>query len=230
MSIIIIQVIKSGDLYKNCKGMNIESIFDKGYTYIEYRNVVDKLLQEGRTTGNEQTREKVEFTRLNIQRMNRLDKTIHLSEQIKQTLEEIDKPMLWLLIVEAWCGDGAQITPVVNKIAEGSNGKIQLKIVSRDSCPEIMETYFEGSKSIPRLLSIDEQTMEVICKWGPRPQPAHEIMLKWKASEGKISKHDFEKELHLWYARDKGESITNELMGLIEKCGKRSTSNYRISA
>ena len=209
--------------------MNIESIFNKAYYYIEYRTVVDKLLYEGKTTGNEQTPEKVEYTKLNIQRMNRLDKTIQLPETVKHKLEEIENPMLWLLIGDAWCGDCAQILPVINKMAEASNGNIKLKIISRDNCPELLQNLFEGNRAIPKLITLDEHSFEFICTWGSRPMPANEIMLNWKANKDKISKEEFEKELHLWYARDRGVTIINELMNLIENCEKKS-KHYSISA
>jgi len=198
--------------------MNIESIFKSGLTYPEYRNLVDKLIQEGKTTGNTQTTEKVEFTKLNIQRMNRLDKTVHLPEQAMHIIKNIAEPMLWLLIGDAWCGDCAQIIPIVNKLAAANKDKITLKIISRDSDSELVQTELHGSISIPKLLAIDPHTMEVICSWGPRPMPAQQIMQRWKESDGKISKEDFEKELHLWYAKDKGATTINELVMQMEKC------------
>lgn len=202
--------------------MNIQWTFNNGLPYHEYRIHVDKLIREDKTTGDTQTPELLEHTKMNIQRMNRLDKTIHLPEHIIQQIHTIDKPLLWLLVGDAWCGDCAQIIPFMNKIAEACKGKINMRIISRDYSPELLETYMNGSKSVPELLIINPQTMEVVCKWGPRPKPAMDIMLKWKASNGKISKEDFGKELHLWYARDKGETTVNELMGLLQNCEKKT--------
>jgi hypothetical protein len=203
--------------------MNIESIFKDGLSYSEYRNLVDKLVLEGKTTGPVQTTEKVEFTKLNVQRMNRLDKTIQLPEHIRERIREINKPMLWLLIAEGWCGDSAQVIPVINKIAESAGDNIKLRIVLRDSYPGLVEAYSNGSRSISLLLFIDPYTMEVFCTWGPRPLAAKEIARRWKESNGKILHDDFEKELHLWYARDRGAAIMNEVVGQLTNCEKKMT-------
>ncbi len=201
--------------------MNIRAIFNSGLSYPEYRKMVDALIAEGKTTGNTQSVEKVEFTKLNIQRMNRLDKTIHLPEYAVQEMENLAEPMLWLLIGDAWCGDTAQTLPIIYKLAEASEGEIDLRIISRDSYPGFIQAYSGGSKSIPKLFAIDPQTLEVICSWGSRPKPAREIMHKWKASQGAITHDDFEKELHLWYARDKGLTTINELVNQLVNCEKK---------
>lgn len=195
--------------------MNITEVLNHGFSYAEYRNLIERLLLEGKTTGNTQNEKRVEFTRLNVQRMNRLDKTIKIADEITEKLKAITKPVTWLVVGDAWCGDCAQILPVINKVAEASGNKIELKITSKDSYPELTEYYH--AQSIPKLLYIDNETNEVMETWGPRPKPAQEIMLKWKASNGKIAWDDFEKELHLWYARDKGVTIINELLSLIKE-------------
>lgn len=197
--------------------MNFKEIFKQALSYKDYRELIDKLLTENKTTGNDQSQKKIDFTKLNVQRMNRLDKTINISAAIQQKLKNVDKPLNWLLVGDAWCGDCAQIIPVINKIAEASGGNIHLKIISRDSNAELTETY--QAKSIPKLLFVDIENNKVTAAWGPRPKPAQEIMLRWKESNGKITWDDFEKELHLWYTKDKGLTITNEIIALMIKEG-----------
>lgn len=195
--------------------MSLTEILKNGLTYPDYRALIDKLLLEGKTTGANQTEKLVEFTRLNVQRMNRLDKTIKVSLDISSEIRAMNAPVFLLVVGDAWCGDCAQIIPVINKIAEAGAGKIELKIVSRDSYPEFTEEY--QAKSIPKVFIVNKETKEMFDTWGSRPQPAREIMLKWKNSGGAISKEDFEKELHLWYAKDKGVTIMNELRTLLTK-------------
>lgn len=203
--------------------MELNTIFKTALTYREYRELVDNLVLNGKTTGNNQTDKLVEFTKLNIQRMNRLDKTVQLSEQVISSLSKNIKSFQWLLIGDAWCGDCAQIIPVINKIAEAGKYTIEFRIISRDTYPELIETYLtNGAKAIPKLLVIDSDSNEVICSWGPRPKPAQEIMLNWKKNKDKITWEDFEKDLHLWYARDKGVTIINEFASLIEKCERKT--------
>ena len=60
-----------------------------------------------------------------------------------------------LVLAEGWCGDAAQILPVINKIAEYSS-LIDLKVVCRDENPELMDQFLtNGSKSIPKVIIID---------------------------------------------------------------------------
>lgn len=203
--------------------MELNKIFKSALSYSEYRELVDHLVAVGKTTGSNQSEKLLEFTKLNIHRMNRLDKTIKAPELVADFFQSNNKQFQWLLIGDAWCGDCAQIIPIINKVAEASNGKINFKIISRDTFPELIELYHtNGSKAIPKLLVIDNETNDATCSWGPRPNPAQEIMLNWKKNQDKIAWEDFEKELHLWYARDKGVSIINELLSLIKTCEKKT--------
>ncbi len=202
--------------------MELAAIFNSALTYNEYRELVNQLIAIGKTTGNDQSEKLVEFTKLNIQRMNRLDKTIQLSDQEVNSLSKNTKSLQWLLIGDAWCGDCAQIIPVVNKIAEAVKDNIELRIVSRDTYPELIEAYLtNGAKPIPKLLVIAKETNEVVCSWGPRPKPAQEIMLNWKENKDTITWEDFERDLHLLYTKDKGLTIINEFITLIEECEKK---------
>lgn len=203
--------------------MDLKNIIKNVLSYTEYRKSVDGLILEGKTTGSTQSDKLLEFTKLNVQRMNRLDKTIQLSEQVIAKLHNNSNTYVWLLIGDAWCGDCAQIIPVINKIAEASNDKISFKIISRDTFPELISSYqTNGANAIPKLLIMLPKTSEVICTWGPRPKPAQEIMLNWKENKDTISWEDFEKGLHLWYAKDRGNTIINELVELTEQCKNKT--------
>lgn len=204
--------------------MNLEYIIEQSLSYSEYRKDIDRLITEGKTTGNTQSDKLLEFTKLNVQRMNRLDKTIQLSEQAIARLQDNSNSNVWLLIGDAWCGDCAQIIPGINKVTEASNNKIAFKIISRDTIPELISNYqTNGANAIPKLLIIEPESLEVICTWGPRPKPAQDIMLNWKANKDSISWEDFEKNLHLWYAKDRGLTIIDELVNLTEKCKNKIT-------
>jgi hypothetical protein len=128
-----------------------------------------------------------------------------------------------LLIGDAWCGDCAQVIPVVNKIVESSEGIFKLRIISRDTYPDLIEKHHSnGAKAIPKVLIMCNETGDLLCTWGPRPKPAQEIMLNWKNNKDTITWDDFEKELHLWYARDKGQTIINEFIELMEVCERKA--------
>lgn len=199
--------------------------FEFGLSYARYRSLIDQLVLQGKTTGATQNEKLLEFTKLNIQRMNRLDKTIQMTYEIQSELTKLERSYKWLLIGDAWCGDCAQIIPIINKIVEATNGKIELRILSRDTFPDLIENFqTNGSKSIPKLLVLNSETNEVCETWGPRPLAAQKIMWNWKENKDTITWDEFEKNLHLWYARDKGQTIISELMTLLNKCETKITS------
>lgn len=203
--------------------MELSKIFKSALSYAEYRELVDNLIAGGKTTGSNQSDKLLEFTKLNVQRMNRLDKTVQLSSDAINKFKSQSHPMNMLLIGDAWCGDCAQIIPVINKIAENSEDKYNLKIISRDTYPGLIDKFHSnGAKAIPKVLILCNETSELFCTWGPRPTPAQEIMLNWKRNKDTISWEDFEKELHLWYTRDKGQSIINEFNQLMTQCERKT--------
>lgn len=108
--------------------MELNKIVKSALTYKEYRELVNSLVAAGKTTGNNQSEKLVEFTKLNLQRMNRLDKTIQLSEQSIDAIKKSKKSVQWLLIGDAWCGDCAQIIPVINKVVRRAKILLNLKL------------------------------------------------------------------------------------------------------
>lgn len=187
----------------------------KSYSYPEYRSLITNLLQSGKTTGHDQSDDLIHYTQLNEARLHRLDKTIQVTAQVRQFLEQLDKDYLWLVISEGWCGDAAQLVPIFHKMAEVST-KIELKIVLRDDNPELMDLFLtNGTRSIPKLIIIDKNTFEVVDHFGPRPQGAKQLILDYKAAHGVVDE-PAKIALQKWYLADKGVSTQNEIMTLMQ--------------
>lgn len=185
----------------------------QSFTYEEFMALCQKLAAENRTTGNNQSEEYLNFSKLNLSRMNRLNKTLKLKETIIEQVKKSPKQH-WLVITEAWCGDSAQNLPYLAKMAEVSEGNIQLEIILRDENPLWIDDYLtNGGRSIPKLISFDESQNELFT-WGPRPISAQKMMNLWRKNQDK-SFHEFEKELHLWYTNNKGEELTIEISQLL---------------
>ena len=181
------------------------------HSYPEYRKLVSDLLSEGKSTGSEQSEDLTHYSKLNDTRMNRLDKTIKLSEEVRSKMELLQKKYIWLVISEGWCGDAAQILPVINLMATASKGKIDLKIVLRDENEALMNLFLtNGGKAIPKLIIIDQETTEVLVHWGPRPEGARALIEEYKKEHGTLDE-TAKTNLQLWYLHDKGQSIQNEL-------------------
>ena len=184
-------------------------------SYTAYRNLVNDLVEQKSTTGNEKTEALVEYTLLNDRRMKRWDKTIKVSEEAKNKIENFNKKVTWLVISESWCGDAAHIIPVINKVAE-LNDNIDYKIVLRDDNDALMNQFLtNGGKSIPKLIMIDNTTKEVINTFGPRPAVATKMVEDYKAEHGKITP-EFKEDLQRWYNKDKGQSTIEDLIKLLD--------------
>lgn len=184
------------------------------FSYQEYRSFVSNLAKEDKTTGHEQREDLVHYTQLNEARLHRLDKTIHVVDDVKSFLENLEKNYTWLVISESWCGDAAQILPIFNKMAETSD-KIDLRIVLRDDNDDLMNLFLtNGTKSIPKLIIIDTKTNEIVADFGPRPSGAKQLILDYKATHGVVDE-TAKVELQKWYLQDKGISTQKEIVALM---------------
>lgn len=193
--------------------MNTKSLthVSKSFSYDDYKNLVIEYSEKNRTTGNEQLPERIEATKINAQRMKRIDKQVQVNENITSLIKKLNTKWEWIVIAESWCGDGAQNIPVIAKIASLSPDNIELKIILRDENPEIMEAYLtNGSRSIPKLICIHSETKEEIGTWGPRPAKIKEMVAEFKAQYPNVPHDEFVKNLHLWYAKDKGKSLQKD--------------------
>ena len=191
-----------------------ENSLSQSHSYVGYRNQIKDLLKEGKSTGKEQSEALTHYSELNEARMNRLEKTVKISTEIIQKLNQIKGDYIWLVISEGWCGDAAQILPVIYKMAELSE-KIDLKIVFRDENDDLTNLFLtNGTKSIPKLIFLDGVTFELLGHFGPRPKGAIELIANYKKKFGLIDEKA-KAALQMWYLKDKGLSIQNEILELL---------------
>lgn len=192
----------------------IQNSFHKAYSYTSYRNLIKQLISEGKSTAKEQNDALLHYSILNDKRMDRLDKTLKISEETLNSIKKLKQGFTFLVISEGWCGDAAQIVPIINKIAETSS-KIDLKIVFRDENEELMNQFLtNGSKSIPKIIIVDSHH-NIINSWGPRPSVATKMVLAYKAQNGSLD-DKFKKDLQLWYNKDKGNSTQEDIVNLLK--------------
>ena len=184
------------------------------HPYLEYRKLVSDLLLENKSTGNEQSDDLTNYSTLNETRMNRLDKTMKITDENTLKLISLKKEYIWLVISEGWCGDAAQLLPVVNKMVLES-GKIDLRIVLRDENEDLMNLFLTNkSKSIPIVIIVDKQTGELMGHWGPRPKAAITLIQDYKKEFGVVDE-TAKTNLQLWYLHDKGLSTQKEIIDLM---------------
>ena len=198
---------------------NLADLFQNGterkiYSYSDYMLLMELVVMEQRTTGPKQSEELNDYTKLNLHRMQRLNKTVVLSESLKIAVSQIQFPQTWYVMTEAWCGDAAQNIPVLAAVAK-LNPLVDLQLLLRDENPDLMDLYLtNGGKSIPKLIAVDGAFNEIF-NWGPRPAGAQHMMEEYKKNPVKSYK-EFGEDIHKWYAADKTLSVQKELLDILE--------------
>ena len=197
------------------KLLNLETL-EKSYSYKEYRDMFTQLLEKDKTTGENHSEEMLHYSKMNLHRMDRLDKYAELSPDLEQRLKKLERPFLWLVISEGWCGDAAQNLPIINKMAE-TTPNIELKIILRDEHLDVMDQFLTDgrSRSIPKLICMDAKSHEVLGTWGPRPETAQGMAKDLKYMND-VSRKEGAERLHKWYADDKNTEIQQEFFYLID--------------
>lgn len=183
------------------------------HSYQEFRKLIADLLLEGKSTGTVQSEGLTNSSKLNDIQMNRLDDTIVVSQENLSKLNSFQKEYIWLVIAEGWCTDGAQIIPVLNKMAVATH-QIDLKIVLQSENEELLKLFLtNGTQSIPKVLIIDKETGSVVGSWGPRPQGAADLILRYKEKHGFIDE-TAKSDLQNWYLNNNGLAVQDELIRL----------------
>ncbi|NOY23110.1 MAG: thioredoxin family protein [Acidobacteria bacterium] len=191
-----------------------EKHLEKSLTYEEYRNLIDSLLEQNKTTGTNHSDKMLEYSRLNVHRMSRIDRTTKLTPETVLQMKKLDQNRIWVVLTEAWCGDAAQNLPVIAKMASVTD-RISLKILLRDENTDIMDRFLtNGGRAIPKLICLHDNKLNVQWDWGPRPAPAQNLLRIHKTKQDE-SHEDFVKQVQLWYAKDKSRTLQQELLTLL---------------
>ena len=191
---------------------------NNSFSFQEYMDLMEDLVLSESTTG-EINKERIDFTALNYKRSQRLNKKLRLSELETSIFNGLKIKQTWVVITESWCGDAAQTLPVLNKLAEASEN-IELRVILRDEHPELMDNFLtNGTRSIPKLIILNSE-LDVMTTWGPRTAAATKLVTDYKEKFGKIDA-EFKTQLQMWYNKDKGVSIINELAEIVGKVEKQ---------
>jgi thioredoxin-like protein len=186
----------------------------KSVSYETYRHLIDKYEAEGKSSGTEQTEDRIHYTALNQKRYKRLDKTIIIPEDKAAFFKNYPHSLCLLVITESWCADAAQILPVVHKITE-LNPKLTMKIVFRDENEELMNLFLtNGGKAIPIVIFLDLQD-NVLAYWGSRPSAAKKMVEDFKTAHGSLTP-EFKEDLQKWYNQDKGLTIVDDFINVMQ--------------
>lgn len=190
-------------------------LIQNAMSYAQYRELLDALMAEEKTTGLDQSESKLNYARLNDKRMRKWEKIGKINPELQEKLLEVNKPMIWLIITEGWCGDAAQNLPFIEKMA-AFNPNIELKVLLRDEHPEVIDQFLtNGGRSIPKIVAINAWDLSVLGDWGPRPSFIQSEFLENKQSQ-QLSGKEFVEYMHLWYAKNKGIALQNDFLAILD--------------
>jgi hypothetical protein len=130
-------------------------------------------------------------------------------------------------ISEDWCIDSQNVMPVVSALADAASN-LEFRLVARDAEPELMDAHLTNgtSRAIPVVIALDADFQE-LGWWGSRPQPLKErVAAEWKSLE----KPERNKEIRRWYAIDKGRTILEEIVALLERAAASRGTAQAASA
>ncbi len=183
-----------------------------GLTPEQYHSEFTRQAEAPEDGLNAEALEKLEFTRLNLHRTNRIMRTGKIAPDISEMLQNNHNPQTWMVLTEPWCGDSAQCLPYITIMAK-QNPNIDLRLIMRDENLDIMDSFLtNGGRSIPRLVIFNDAGDE-IATWGPRPAEA-QVVFK-EAKESGLEKADILKNLHLFYGRNRGAAQEEEFRTII---------------
>lgn len=201
-----------------------QSILDQAFGYEAYERRIEALLAEHHQANPEQLDELIHYTRMNLIRMERLDKTGRIMAATRLKLAKAPA-MLWLAITEGWCGDAAQVLPIINKMAL-LNPAVQFKLLYRDQHPELMDAFLtNGKRAIPVVVLVNPNTLEILGHWGPRPAELQNYVLGEvarirevsDAKEHKRQMDEMHTQVQRWYAKDKTYSTQQEFLAAVHQ-------------
>jgi hypothetical protein len=196
----------------------------RSFNFSEYNQFITELVNNGSCSG-EISEEHIQATKLNAHRIKRIYNQIEIDPKLEKEIRSLENDWEWIVLIESWCGDGSQNLPIIAKIASLS-AKIKLTILLRDENPAIMQAQLtNGARAIPKLICFDSANKKEIGIWGPRPASIQEKVRKIKSEYPLLSHDEFGKNLHSWYALDKGSSIQTEFIDLINEWKNKSSND-----
>jgi hypothetical protein len=164
------------------------------------------------------------YIQQNQQRINRWDRKFAIMPEVLAQIQQIQRPLRLVAIVEAWCGDVSQILPGINHMVNQSD-KLTLEVVYRDENLPLIDAFLtNGGRAIPIILITDAESQEILGSWGPRPSTPQAMMAEMKkkmAGQPSDYSSDLQREtiesIHAWYARDKGREVQTQFMDTLLK-------------
>jgi thiol-disulfide isomerase/thioredoxin len=94
----------------------------------------------------------------NRERFDETEASVELKPADVEALKSLPKPLNVMVIAEDWCGDVIAGLPVLGKLAEAVDGKLNVRVFLRDQNLDLMDQYLKQGefRSIPVFAFFDE--------------------------------------------------------------------------
>ena len=193
------------------------------YSYPEFVDLIDRLLAENKTTGENHSEAYLHYTKMNLQRMRRIHKTMKINPELEAATKSLKNKYTWLVLVEAWCGDVGQNLGAIARVAE-LNPNIEMTMILRDENLDVMDQHLtDGGRGVPKLLVLDA-TENVVATWGPRPEPAQNMMREYKKMAEKPPYSVIAEKIQKWYSENKTIMLQHEFLTMINDLERSRSS------
>ena len=124
-----------------------------------------------------------------------------------------------LVLTEDWCGDAARSVPQLEALFSATDN-VDARYLLSDRHPDVIQRYTShGGHAIPMCI-VQDDGGSVLGVWGPRPAALQTMLRARKVELGPSTKENLAQwyaPILAWYARDKGVSITDEILLLLER-------------
>ncbi|MEL6714490.1 MAG: thioredoxin family protein [Planctomycetota bacterium] len=135
--------------------------------------------------------------------------------------EALPGPRRILVLVEDWCGDAIRSTPAIVALADASPGT-EVRFLDVGEHPGALDgRTTAGARAIP-IVVVDDGEGNELGQWGPRPAPLQAELRRKIREEGRPTaetKGEFYAPVMAWYAKDRGRTVGQELLMLLERTG-----------
>jgi hypothetical protein len=187
---------------------------EKAISYTAYMDGFEKMAEKLKI-GEPVNYPHTEYVQLNLQRARRVAKTVSLVPEISEGLKALRHKTTWLILSEYWCGDAAQNLPVLEAVADKSEGQIEIKILMRDENTDLMDLYLtNGGRAIPKLIQLDAHC-HVTGIWGPRPTELQKLAAEWKKNPDLAA--TYKEDIQRWYIKDNSKTMQHDVVSLIQR-------------
>jgi hypothetical protein len=184
-----------------------------GLSYEDYRARWREEKDESPDGKDPEERRRLHFLDYNWDRQAHVHEEYTPSDDLRDAVEGIDEPQLWMVLTEPWCGDSAFLLPVIAEAAQ-SNDAVTLRILLRDDNLDVMDQYLtDGSRSIPKLVAFSDDGEELFT-WGPRPEGARQRFAELK--EAYDDKMEMVRELVAYYEEGHWREADQELAAALQ--------------